>query len=58
MIKYLKSTEMLPLILSANDSENSYWYTDSVFGIHADMKRHNIAGLTLRWGFAISIPTG
>jgi hypothetical protein len=32
MIKYLKLTEMLPLILCAKDSDNLYWYTDSVFG--------------------------
>ena len=46
MIKYLKSTEILPLILSVGDSDNLYWYADSAFGVHADMKSHNGAGLT------------
>jgi hypothetical protein len=46
MIKYLKSTEMLPLILTADDSDNLYWYADSVFGVHADMnKSHNRKGV-------------
>ena len=58
MIKYLKSTEKLPLILSADDSDNLYWYADSAFGMHADMKSHNGAGLTLGRGFAISISSG
>ena len=58
MIKYLKLTEKLPLILSANDSANLYWYKDSAFGVHADMRSHNGAGLTLGRGFAISISRG
>ena len=47
MIKYLNSMEMFPLILSADDGDNLYWYADSAFGVHADMKSHNGAGLTL-----------
>ena len=58
MIKYLKSTEKLPLILSANDSDNLYWYADSAFGVHEDMKSHNRADLTLGRGFTISISSG
>ena len=53
MIKYLNFTEKLPLILSADDSDNIYWYADSAFGVHADMKSHKGAGLTLGRGFAI-----
>ena len=58
MNKYLKSTEKLPLILSADNSDNLYWYADSAFGMHADMKSHNRASLTLGRGFAISISSG
>ncbi len=58
MIKYLKLTEKLPLILSAEDSENLYWYADIAFGVHVDMKSHNGAGLTLGREFAISISSG
>ena len=54
----LKLTEKLPLILSADNSDNLYWYADSVFGAHADMKSHNGAGLTLGRGSAISISSG
>ena len=50
--------EKLPLILSANNSDNLYWYADSAFGVHADIKSHNGAGLTLGLGFATSISTG
>ena len=41
MIKYLKPTEKIPLIPSAVESENVYWFADSAFGVHADMKSHN-----------------
>ena len=58
MIKYLKSTEKLPLILSANNSDNLYWYADSAFGVQADMKSYNGEGLTLGRGFGISISSG
>ena len=58
MIKYLKSTEKLPLILSADNSDNLYWYADSAFGVHADMKSQNGAGMTLGRGFTISILSG
>ncbi len=52
MIKYLESTRKLALILSANDSGDLYWYTDSAFAVHPNMRSHNGAGLTLGRGFA------
>ncbi len=55
MIKYLESTRKLALILSANDSGSQYWYADSAFAVHPNMRSHNRAGLTLGRGFAISI---
>ena len=45
MIKDLKLTEKLPLILSADNSDNLYRYADSVFSVHADMKSHYGAGV-------------
>jgi len=55
MIKYLMSTKELPLILSADDSDSLYWYADSGFAVHPNMRSHNGAGITLGRGFAISI---
>ena len=55
MIKYLVSTNKLPLILSVDDSDSLYWYVDSAFAVHPNMRSHNGAGLTLGRGFAISI---
>ena len=55
MIVYLVLTKKLALILSANDSGSLYWYADSAFAVHPNMRSHNGAGLTLGRGFAISI---
>jgi hypothetical protein len=58
MIKYLKSTEDLPLILAADNSDSLYWYADSAFGVHKDMKSHTGGGLTFGRGFVVSVSTG
>jgi hypothetical protein len=58
MVVYLASTRKLPLILSADDSGGLYWYADSAFAVHPNMRSHNGAGLTLGRGFAISISSG
>jgi hypothetical protein len=58
MIKYLVSTRKLALILSVDDSAGLYWYADSAFTVHPNMRSHNGAGLTLGMGFAISISSG
>jgi hypothetical protein len=58
MIKYLELTRKLALILSADDSGGLYWYADSAFAVHPNMRSHNRAGLTLGRGFAISISSG
>jgi hypothetical protein len=58
MIKYLESTSKLALILSADDSDSLYWYADSAFAVHPNMRSHNRAGLTLGRGFAISVSSG
>ena len=38
MVKYLKSTMNLPLILSADGNDNIYTYADAAFAVHPDMK--------------------
>jgi len=58
LVKYLESTKNLPLILSADNSDNIYTYADAAFAVHPDMKSPNGAGLTLGRGFAISISGG
>ena len=45
MVKYLKETETLPLILSADGSDNLYWYADSAFGVYKDAKSHTGGGI-------------
>ena len=55
MITYLVLTKRMPLILSADNSDNLYWYADSAFAVHSNMRSYNGAGLTLGRGFAISI---
>ncbi len=58
MVTYLQKTQEMPLVLSADGSDCLYWYADSAFAVHADMKSHTGAGLTLGRGFAIIISTG
>ena len=58
MVKYLEATSKMPLILSADDSDCLYWYADSAFAVHPNMRSHNGAGLTLGRKFAISISSG
>ncbi len=57
MVQYLDNTLKLPLVLSADESDNLYWYADSAFAVHPNMRSHNGAGLTLGRGFAINIST-
>ena len=56
MITYLVSTKKLPLIISANDSDSLYWYADSAFAVHPNMRSHNRAGLTLGGDLLLASP--
>jgi hypothetical protein len=58
MVRYLEATRKMPLILSADDSDNLYWYADSAFAVHPNCRSHNGAGLTRGRGFIISISSG
>ena len=55
MVEYLVLTNKSPLILSADNSNSLYWYADSAFVVHPNMRIHNGTGLMLGRGFAISI---
>jgi hypothetical protein len=53
LMKYLRSTCMLPLILSANGTGIMKWWVDVAFAVHPNMQGHNGGGLSLGRGFPI-----
>ena len=57
MIKYLRGTKALPLILSATGSGILKWYVDGSFGVHPNMRGHTGGGLTMGRGFPIVTST-
>ena len=54
VIKYLRETISLPLVLGADDSNTLVWSVDASFAIHMDMKSHTGAVLTLGQGAILS----
>jgi hypothetical protein len=57
MIKYLRGTKKLPLILSANGSGILKWWIDASFAVHPNMRGHTGGGLSLGRGFPIVTST-
>jgi hypothetical protein len=54
LMKYLRGTRMLPLILSANGSGIlKWWVVDASFAVHPNMRGHTGGGLSLGQGFPI-----
>ena len=53
LMKYIRGTRMLPLILSANGSGILKWYVDASFAVHPNMRGHSGGGLSLGRGFPI-----
>jgi hypothetical protein len=53
MMKYLRGTRTMPLILSANGSGILKWYVDASFAVHPNLRGHSGGGLTLGRGFPI-----
>jgi hypothetical protein len=53
MVKYLRGTKDLPLILSANGSGILKWWVDGSFGVHPNMRGHTGGGLSMGRGFPI-----
>jgi hypothetical protein len=47
MVKYLRGTRDLPLVLGANNKGVLSWYVDASFAVHPDMKGHTGGALTL-----------
>jgi hypothetical protein len=53
LMKYLRSTRDLPLILSSNGSGILKWWIDGSFATHPNMRGHTGGGLSMGRGFPI-----
>jgi len=53
LMKYIRGTRTLPLILSANGSGLLKWWIDASFAVHPNMRGHSGGGLSLGRGFPI-----
>jgi hypothetical protein len=53
MMKYIRGTKELPLILSANGSGILKWWIDASFAVHPNMRGHTGGGLSMGQGFPI-----
>ena len=53
MMKYIRGTRTLPLIISANGSGILKWWVDASFAVHPNMREHSGGGLSLGSGFPI-----
>jgi hypothetical protein len=57
LMKYLRGTCTLPLILSANGGGILKWWVDASFVVHPNMQGHSGGGLSLGRGFPIESST-
>jgi hypothetical protein len=57
LMKYLKGTKDLPLILKADGSGIVKWWVDGSFGVHPNMRGHTGGGMSLGTGFPITTST-
>jgi len=53
LMKYLRGTRKLPLILSADGSGILKWWVDASFAVHPNMRGHSGGGLSLGRGFPV-----
>jgi hypothetical protein len=53
LMKYIRGTLELPLILSADGTGILKWHVDASFAVHPNMRGHSGGGLTLGRGFPI-----
>jgi hypothetical protein len=56
LMRYIRGTRTMPLILSANGSGILKWWVDASFVVHPNMRGHSGGGLLLGRGFPIVIP--
>ena len=57
LMKYIRGTRKMPLILSANGSGILKWWVDGSFAVHPNMRGHTGGGLTMGRGFPIVTST-
>ena len=57
LIKYIRGTKDLPLMLSADGSGVLKWHVDASHGVHTSMRGHTGGGLTMGTGFPIMTST-
>jgi hypothetical protein len=53
LMRYIRGTRTIPLILSANGSDILKWWVDALFALHPNMRGHSVGGLSLGRGFPI-----
>jgi hypothetical protein len=53
LMRYIRGTRTMPLILSANGSGILKWWVDASFAVHPNMRGHSGGGLSLGRGFPI-----
>jgi hypothetical protein len=54
LMKYIRGTQEMPLILSANGSGILKWWVDGSFAVHHNMRGHTGGGLSMGRGFPIT----
>jgi hypothetical protein len=54
LMKYVRGTKDLPLVLSANGSGILKWWVDGSFAVHPNMRGHTGGGLSMGRGFPIA----
>jgi len=57
VVKYLRGTLTLPLVLSADGSGNVNWWVDASFAVHSDMKGHTGGTMSMGGGSIYSTST-
>jgi hypothetical protein len=57
MMKYLRGSKMLPLILSASGSGILKWWIDASFAVHPNMRGHTGGGISMGRGMPIVTST-
>jgi hypothetical protein len=57
LMRYIRGTHTMPLILSANGSGILKWWVDASFAVHPKIRGHSGGGLSLGRGFPISSST-
>jgi hypothetical protein len=53
MMRYIRGSRKMPLILSANDRYILKWWVDASFAVHPNLRGHSGGGLSLGRGFSV-----